>query len=74
MMVSREGTGTLKTCAEVVWEMALKGTAVTFCPPLKTPNFTWGVTQPMRSSLIRTFSKVSLMISGIYTVAGEKNI
>jgi hypothetical protein len=43
MMVSREGTGTLKTWAEVVWEIALNGIAVTFCPPLKTPNLTAGV-------------------------------
>ncbi len=36
MTVSSDGTGTLNTCAEVVWEIALKGIPVMFWPPLNT--------------------------------------
>jgi hypothetical protein len=65
MMVSRDGTVMLNTCAEVVWEMALKGWAVMFWPPLYTWNLTLEVMQLSRSSLTRIFSNVSLIL-GIY--------
>jgi hypothetical protein len=48
----------LYTWEEVVWEIALKGWEVTFCPPLSTAYLTVPVMQAMRSSLTWIFSKV----------------
>ncbi len=51
IMVSRDGAATLKTCADVYLEIALKVWLVTFCPPFNTPYLILSV------MLIRTLSK-----------------
>ena len=57
IMVSKLGTVTLYTWLAVVSEIALYGWHVTFCPPLKTWNFTLGVMHPRRSSFYENLLK-----------------
>ena len=66
-------TATLYTWADVVWEIALKGCDVMFCPPLTTWNLTLSVIHWILSSLTRTFSNVSLAID-VYNHSEENNL
>ena len=62
IIVSKLGTVTLYACEAGVWETALKGWQVMFCPPFTTWNLTFEVMHPRRSPLIKTFSKFSDVI------------